>query len=80
VPEALAPVEAMGGRYVLESPDVLVADNCVFQDACQESRSVVCGLHAAMLQGALAAAGQPREVAPLGPRTVRGCAFALEAR
>ena len=80
VSEALAPVEALGGRYVLESPDVLVADNCVFQEACQESRDVVCGLHAAMLEGALTAAGHARDVAPLGPRTGRGCAFALEAR
>jgi predicted ArsR family transcriptional regulator len=80
VREALAPVEAMGGRYVLESPEVLVADNCVFQEACQESRNVVCGLHAAMLEGALTAAGHPRDVAPLGPRAGRGCAFALEAR
>src|SRR5215472_7249152 len=44
VQEALAPVEAMGGRYALESPDVLVADNCLFQEACEESREVVCGL------------------------------------
>ena len=80
VREALAPLEALGGRYVLESPDVLVADNCVFQEACQESRDVVCGLHAAMLEGALTAAGQALDVAPLGPRTGRGCAFALEAR
>jgi predicted ArsR family transcriptional regulator len=80
VREALGPVEALGGRYVLESPDVLVADNCVFQEACQESRAVVCGVHAGMLEGALTAAGHPRGVAPLGPRTGRGCAFVLEAR
>jgi predicted ArsR family transcriptional regulator len=80
VEEALAPLEALGGRYVRESPDVLVAANCMFQEACQESREVVCGLHAGMLEGALAAAGHARGVVPLGPRIGRGCAFALETR
>jgi hypothetical protein len=80
VGEALAPIEALGGRYVPESPYVLVAANCVFQEACQESREVVCGLHAAMLEGALDAAGHPRGVAPLGPRAGGGCAFEVETR
>ena len=77
VEDALAPLEALGGRYVLESSDVLVAGNCVFQEACQESQKVVCGLHAAVLEGVLAAAGHPRRVAPLGPRAGRGCAYAF---
>ena len=80
VGEALAPLEALGGRYVLESPDVLAAANCLFWEACEESREVVCGLHAAMLEGALAAAGHPRGVVPLGPRAARGCAFGLQTR
>jgi len=80
VGEALAPLEALGGRYAPESADVLVAANCVFQEACQESREVVCGLHAAILEGTLAAAGHPGSVAPLGPRTGGGCAFAVETR
>ena len=78
--DALAPLEALGGRYRPESPDVLAAANCVFQEACQESHEVVCGLHAAMLEGALTAAGHPRAVAPLGPRVGGGCAFAVETR
>jgi predicted ArsR family transcriptional regulator len=78
VEEALARLEAIGGRYALESPDVLVAANCVFQEACRESPEVVCGLHAAMLEGALEAAGHPRGVVPVGPRPGRGCAFTFE--
>jgi predicted ArsR family transcriptional regulator len=76
--EALSPLEGAGGRYALQADDVLVAVNCVFREACLESPPVVCGLHAGMLEGALAAAGQTRSVTPLGPRSNGGCAFQIE--
>ncbi len=77
---ALVPLEALGSRYVVEPGGVLVAANCVFREACEDSPQVVCGLHAGMLEGVLAAGGQPHTVAPLGPRPEKGCAFAVEAQ
>ena len=76
--DALVPLAALGGRYVLEPEGVLAATNCVFREACVEAPQVVCGLHAGMLEGVLAAAGQPHSVLPLGPRPGDGCAFAIE--
>jgi len=76
--EALVPLAALGGRYVAEPEGVLAAVNCVFREACVEAPQVVCGLHAGMLEGVLAAAGQPHSVSPLGPRQGDGCAFAIE--
>lgn len=76
--DALVPLAGLGGRYVLEPEGVLAATNCVFREACVEAPQVVCGLHAGMLEGVLAAAGQPHRVLPLGPRPGDGCAFAIE--
>jgi len=76
---ALVPLEALGGTYAVEPGGVLVAANCVFREACEDSPQVVCGLHAGMLEGLLTAGGRPHTVAPLGPRPERGCAFAVEA-
>jgi predicted ArsR family transcriptional regulator len=78
--EALVPLAALGGRYVLEPEGALVAINCVFREACVGAPQVVCGLHAGMLEGVLAAAGQPHTVVPLGPRPGDGCAFAMEPK
>ncbi len=71
---------ALGGRYVVEPGSVLVAANRVFREACEGSPQVVCGLHAGMLEGVLAAGGQPHTVAPLGPHPEKGCSFAVEAQ
>jgi len=76
--EALVPLAALGGRYVFEPESVLAATNCLFREACVEAPQVVCGLHAGLLEGVLAAAGQPHRVLPLGPRPGDGCAFAIE--
>jgi predicted ArsR family transcriptional regulator len=79
VREALAPLEALGGRYALEpGATTLVARNCVFQEACRQWPEVVCGVHAGTLEGLLGAAGHGRRVGPIGPRPDGGCAFALE--
>jgi hypothetical protein len=79
VAEALAPLEALGGRYAVEpGATTLVARNCLFQEACRQSPEVVCGVHAGTLEGVLGAAGHGRRVAPMGPRPGGGCAFALE--
>jgi predicted ArsR family transcriptional regulator len=78
VPEALTPLHSLGGRYAMQPGDVLAATNCLFREACEEAPQVVCGLHAGMLEGLLRASGQPRRVAPLGPRSGGGCAFTIE--
>src|SRR5262249_20794009 len=76
--EALVPLAVLGGRYVREPEGVLAATNCLFREACVEAPQVVCGLHAGMLEGVLASAGQAHSVLPLGPRPGDGCAFAIE--
>jgi 4a-hydroxytetrahydrobiopterin dehydratase len=53
------PAGGHGGRHALEpGTRTLVALNCLFQEACQHSPQVVCCVHAGMLEGVLAAAGQ----------------------
>lgn len=77
--EALAPLAALGGDYVFGADGVLVAVNCIFREACEQAPQVVCGLHAGLLEGVLAAADQPHRVSALGPRAHAACAYAIEA-
>ena len=77
--EALAPVTALGGNYVFLPDGALMAVNCIFREACEQAPQVVCGLHAGLLEGVLAAADQPYRVSALGPREPAACAYAIEA-
>jgi predicted ArsR family transcriptional regulator len=72
--EAMARLEALGGQYELTGNQIQ-ARNCVFREACDSAREVVCGVQAGILQGALAAAGSNRDVAPQGPDASGGCSF-----
>ena len=62
----------------MEPGDVLVACNCLFREACEESPQVICDLHVGMLAGLIEAAGQRRRVELLGGRPGQGCAFVVE--
>jgi predicted ArsR family transcriptional regulator len=72
--EAMARLEALGARYELTGSRIQ-ASNCVFREACDSAREVVCGVQAGLLKGALAAAGVDRDVTPRGPDAVGGCGF-----
>lgn len=75
--EAVARLEPIGGQYELVGSQIQ-ARNCVFREACDSAREVVCGAQAGLLEGALAAAGSNRKLTPLGPDASGGCRF--EAR
>lgn len=73
--EAIACLAPLGGRYEV-SEGRIEARNCVFREACDAGRQVVCGVQAGLLEGALAAAGVERAVSPQGPDGRGGCRFA----
>jgi predicted ArsR family transcriptional regulator len=74
--ERLAPI---GGDYELRG-SVVVARNCVFREACESAREVVCSAHAGIIEGALGAAGATSRVIPAGPDESGGCRYRLESR
>lgn len=75
--EAIAALEQLGSRYELRGEEIH-AGNCIFREACDSAREIVCGVHAGLLQGALAAAGLDRQVIPKGPEPGRGCAYHVQ--
>lgn len=72
--EAIARLEVLGGQYEVAG-NLIKAHNCVFLEACNSARGVVCEVQAGLLQGALAASGSNRSVAPQGPDAGGGCGF-----
>jgi len=68
----------LGGEYRVDSARI-VATNCIFKEACDESRHPICALHAAILEGALRSTGSRRRVDAEGPAAGGGCSFTLAA-
>jgi predicted ArsR family transcriptional regulator len=79
VAEALTPLDALGGDYRVEGERIL-AGNCIFREACDQAREVICAAQAGILEGALCAAGIEATVVPEGPLPTRGCAYRLTRR
>lgn len=75
---ALRPLDQAGMDYTIDGDDVSTS-GCVFREACDEARDVICTLHAGVLEGALGAAGIEMDVEPRGPVHVSGCHFRLVA-
>ena len=75
---ALRPLDEVGMDYTVKGDDVSTTA-CVFREACDEARDVVCTLHAGVLEGALGAAGIEMSVEPRGPVHMSGCHFRLAA-
>ena len=73
---ALRPLEQAGMDYTVDGDDVSTPE-CVFREACDEARDVVCTLHAGVLEGALGAAGIEAHVEPRGPVRATGCHFGV---
>lgn len=69
--DGLLKLAVLGGDYRLLEDGRVHAANCIFREACAYRPALVCGVHAAMLQGALDAA----DVRPLGPDARGGCTF-----
>jgi len=66
-------LDDLGAGYAREGR-VITAHNCVFREACDEARDVVCTLHAGMLETALS----HRCIEPAGPLGSGGCRFVIE--
>jgi predicted ArsR family transcriptional regulator len=77
IPSALAPLgDELGADYAVVGDDV-TTEGCIFREACDEARDVVCALHAGVLEGALGAAGIDAAVTPRGPVHASGCHFGV---
>jgi predicted ArsR family transcriptional regulator len=76
VVEAIAPLDSLGADYRVEGERIL-AGNCIFLEACDQAREVICAAQAGILEGALHAAGIAGTVLPEGPLPTRGCAYRL---
>ncbi|HEX6350478.1 MAG TPA: helix-turn-helix domain-containing protein [Candidatus Dormibacteraeota bacterium] len=66
-------LDDLGADHVVEGR-VITARNCVFREACDQARAVICGLHASLLETAL----NHRRIEPLGPLGSDGCRFVIE--
>ena len=69
--EGWTSLERLGAGYRQLEEGRIHASNCVFREACDQQRGVVCALHAGLLEGALGAG----TVVPLGPDASGGCTF-----
>jgi len=68
---SLARLAPLGARYRRRGGRLL-AGNCVFREACEQSRSVVCRFQAGLLESALGI-----RVGALGPNGSGGCQYEL---
>jgi predicted ArsR family transcriptional regulator len=67
----------LGADYLVEDSSI-VARNCVFREACDCARAVVCGLHSGLLEGARGRVGLVGQVVPGGPVGETGCRFVIK--
>lgn len=77
VEDALRGLRELGAEYTIKGDDIATTC-CVFREACDEAREVVCSLHAGVLEGALDAAGITATVEPRGALASTGCHFRVE--
>ena len=64
---AVRALDFLGADYHLEDDGSLVARNCIFREVCASEPSLVCGMHSAILEGALTSAGFPVQVTAVDP-------------
>jgi predicted ArsR family transcriptional regulator len=64
----------LGAEYVVSNGDVL-ARNCIFRQACEQARDVVCELHAGILEGAFRKAGLHLRTEAYRDYEEKGCAY-----
>jgi predicted ArsR family transcriptional regulator len=64
----------LGAEYVVSDGDV-VARNCIFRQACEQARDIVCELHAGILEGAFRKAGLDLRTEAYRNYEEKGCAY-----
>ena len=74
--DAVGALRDAGAVYTVAGDDIATR-SCVFREACDEAREVICSLHAGVLEGAVRAAGITASVEPRGAVSSTGCHFAL---
>jgi len=67
----------LGAEYRLRGSDEVVAENCIFRQACEVAPEVVCELHAGIIEGAFQRAGVGLRTEPVLDYATRGCAYRL---
>jgi predicted ArsR family transcriptional regulator len=75
VQAVLRQLAPLGADYVIADQDQVIARNCIFRQACAVAESVVCELHAGLLEGALQQAGLALRTEAYRNYEERGCAY-----
>jgi predicted ArsR family transcriptional regulator len=73
----LSQLAPLGAEYVLAGDDEVLAQNCIFRQACEVAEDVVCELHAGILEGAFQSAGLDLRTEGLRNYAEKGCAYRL---
>jgi predicted ArsR family transcriptional regulator len=67
----------LGAEYTSVEHDQVLAQNCIFRQACAVAEQVVCELHAGLLEGAFQQAGLSVRAEAFANYEERGCAFRI---
>lgn len=73
---ALEPLLEMGAEYEVGPGGSVKCTNCLFAEVCRRA-PVICGFHAGLIEGVLAASGLVAKVEALGFRDPDGCAYTV---
>jgi predicted ArsR family transcriptional regulator len=65
----------LGADYTITDHDQVLAQNCIFRQACAVAQEVVCEFHAGLLEGAFQQAGLALRTEALMDYAQRGCAY-----
>jgi predicted ArsR family transcriptional regulator len=68
---------SLGADYRMAGEEEVLAENCIFRQACEVAEDVVCELHAGILEGAFQGAGLELQVEPFSNYAEKGCAYRL---
>jgi predicted ArsR family transcriptional regulator len=73
----LGQLAPLGAEYRLPANDEVLAENCIFRQACEGAEDVVCELHAGILEGAFQGAGLALRIEPFSDYAEKGCAYRM---
>jgi predicted ArsR family transcriptional regulator len=65
----------LGADYIITDHDQVLAQNCIFREACAVAEEVVCELHAGLLEGAFQQAGLALRTEAYMDYAQTGCAY-----
>jgi predicted ArsR family transcriptional regulator len=67
----------LGAEYISIDQGQVLAQNCIFRQACEGAEEVVCELHAGLLEGAFQGAGLSVRMEAFANYQERGCAYRI---